>query len=253
MINLNHGSGWSPTGSTLPIAEKINSLIDQALLAKNKQQPQRAYLGASRIGEPCARKLCYEAAHVEVDEGRGFDGRAMRYFHAGHVFETMLVDWLTAAGFIIKTADKNGQQFGFEIANGRIAGHIDGAIIGGPDVGLKYPGGFEAKALNNKSWTDTLKKGVKVSKPIYFAQCQLYMAYMELPWFLFTALNKDTQEIYHEYVPFDAKAAQEYSDKACDVIRAVDSDTLLPRVAASRDFFLCKWCAYQDRCWSTEN
>ena len=37
---------------------------------------------------------------------------------------------------------------------------------------------------------------------------QIYMAYMGLGSALFTALNKDSCELYHEHVPFDPATAQ---------------------------------------------
>ena len=75
------------------------------------------------------------------------------------------------------------------------------------------------------------------------------MAYMELEIALFTVLNKDSQELHHEIVAFDARAAQALSDKAVEVIRAAEAGELPPRIAASSDFYLCRWCAYAERCW----
>ena len=132
---------------------------------------------------------------------------------------------------------------------GRIRGHIDGVIIGGPEVGLSWPALFEHKALNQKSWTDLVKRGLRQSKPIYFAQCQLYMAYMELEVALLTAMNKNTQELYHEVVHFDPAEAQKLSDKAVDILRAVEADELPPRIAIAPDFYLCRMCPYPQRCW----
>ena len=86
---------------------------------------------------------------------------------------------------------------------GRIRGHIDGVIVAGPDVGIIWPALFEHKSLNAKSWADLVKRGVELSKPIYYAQLQIYMAYMDLGTALFTALNKDTQALHHEVVGFD--------------------------------------------------
>jgi len=99
------------------------------------------------------------------------------------------------------------------------------------------------------SWSDTAKKGVQLSKPVYFGQMQIYMAYMGLGSALFTALNKDTCEIYHEHVLFDPAAAQALSDKAVDVLRTADAGDLLPRIAISPDFFLCRFCPFAARCW----
>ena len=114
------------------------------------------------------------------------------------------------------------------------------SIVGGPDVGIVWPALFEHKALNQSSWTDLVKRGLRHSKPIYFAQCQLYMAYMELEVALLTAMNKDTQELYHEVVPFDPAEAQKLSDKAVDILRAIEAEELPPRIAINADFHLCR-------------
>ena len=110
---------------------------------------------------------------------------------------------------------------------------------------------WEHKTLKASSWSDTAKKGVQISKPVYFGQVQIYMAYTGLGSALFTALNKDSCELYHEHVPFDAPTAQALSDKAVDVLRAADAGELLPRIAASPDFYLCRFCPYAARCWGS--
>jgi hypothetical protein len=253
MLDLNHQSGFVygrlPT-NTEPLGARINSCIDTVLVAERAHQRPRDYLGASRIGEPCARRLVYEFTRTPVDPGKDFEGRSLRIFEAGHVFEDLAIRWLRKAGFDLRTQTRNGGQFGFETAGGRIRGHVDGIIVGGPDLDIPWPMLWEHKALKASSWTDTVKRGVRVSKPVYFGQLQIYMAYMALDAALFTALNKDTCELYHEHVTFDAGAAQALSDKAVQVLRAAEAGDLLPRVAAHADFYLCRFCPYSARCWS---
>ena len=251
MIDMNHGSEavYGDKAASEAVTGRINALIDTSLQQRNRAQTPRTYLGGSRIGEPCARKLVYEVGNTPIDDGKGFDGRALRIFDAGHQFETLSIRWLRAAGFNLRTERNDGGQFGFTTANGRIRGHIDGVIISGPDVGITWPALFEHKALKATSWTDVVKRGVQISKPVYYAQLQIYMAYMDLGSALFTALNKDTQALHHEIVGFDASAAQVLSDKAVDIIRAADAGELPPRIASSPDFYLCRWCAYGKRCW----
>lgn len=249
-VDLNHGSGFVYGGmSTGHMGARINGLVDAALLAERQNQAPRDYLGASCIGEPCARRLVYEITHAPPDDGRDFDGAALRVFEAGHVFEQISIRWLRAAGFDLRSERRDGSQFGFSAAGGRLRGHIDGVIVGGPAIGIVWPALWEHKALNAKSWNELVKRGLAVSKPIYFAQVQLYMAYMELEVALFTAINKDTQALYHEAVAFDPAQAQVLSDKAVEIIRAAEAGELLPRIAAASDFYLCRTCPYALRCW----
>jgi hypothetical protein len=249
-IDLNHGSGfvYGRAGAAPPLGLRIDAHVDAALLAERATVPPRDYLGASRIGEPCARRLCYELLQTPVDDGAEFSGRMLRIFEAGHRFEEMTIRWLVLAGFNVRTHTRNGGQFGFSVAGGRFRGHIDGVILGGPDVGIEYPILFEHKALKSSSWQDVVKHGVKVSKPIYWAQVQVYMAYLTVYWTLFVALDKNTQALRYELVPFDPPAAQALSDKAVAVIRAVEVRELLPRVSDDPDFYLCTFCSYRIRC-----
>lgn len=253
-IDLNHGSGfvYGRIGHAISVSDRVNALIDAALVARNRRQQPRDYLGGSRIGEPCARKLVYEVTHTPKDEGKDFDGAILRIFDAGHRFETLSIRWLRGAGFDLRTERADGGQFGFEAAGGKLRGHIDGVIVAGPDVGLRWPVLWEHKALNAKSWNELVKCGLRASKPVYFAQVQLYMGYLELETALVTALNKDTQALHHEVVPFDPTQAQALSDKAVDILRAAEAGELPPRIAAARDFYLCRMCAYAERCWEGE-
>jgi len=254
VVDLNHGSGFVYGGAPPETTgARINAAIDAALVRANRAQPRRDYLGASRIGEPCSRKLVYEITHTAKDDGRDFDGAILRVFEAGHRFEALTIDWLRAAGFDLQTRKRNGSQFGFRVAGERLRGHIDGVIVGGPDIGLHWPALWEHKAVHAKSWTDLVKRGLRLSKPIYFAQVQVYMGYMEIEQTLFTAMNKDTQELFHEIVPFDAAEAQTLSDKAVNVLRAANVGELLPRIASDADFYLCRMYEYAKHCWEAQS
>ena len=70
-------------------ADKVNHRIDTALTSENAGQEPRDYLGASRLGVECDRALQYEYLNVPKDEGQGFNGRTLRIFAAGHVFDQL--------------------------------------------------------------------------------------------------------------------------------------------------------------------
>jgi hypothetical protein len=255
MLDLSHGSGFvygrpapATTGDT---TARVNAHIDAVLVAQNRQQRPRDYLGGSRVGEDCARKLVYEVTHTPKDPGGEFDAGILRIFEAGHQFEAMTIGWLRSAGFDLRDRGADGGQFGFSVAGGRLRGHADGVIVAGPDVGIRWPALFEHKALGAKSWNDLVKRGLRQSKPIYFAQVQLYMAYLDLEVALLTALNRDTLVLHHIVVPFDPSEAQRLSDRAVDILRAAASGELPPRIAANPDFYLCRFCPYATRCWET--
>jgi hypothetical protein len=122
---------------------------------------------------------------------------------------------------------------------------------------LAVPALWECKTMNAKNWRACVKDGVTKSKPVYAAQIAVYQAYMEasVPGIsvapaVFTAINKDTAEMHHELVPFDADLAQRMSDRGVRILQATDAGELLPRIAASADFFECRFCPWAERCWS---
>jgi hypothetical protein len=252
MINLNSGSnfvpGRGPAGADPPISEAINAAIDRGLVEARAGQPRRSYLGASVLGDPCMRKLVYEYRHEPIVP---FDGLTLRIFDAGHAFEELSIRWLRAGGFDLRDRNPNtGLQYEFETARGQIEGHADGVIVAGPAIGLHYPVLWEHKALNQKSWSDLVKRGLAASKEVYYGQVQLYMGYLQFAECLFTALNKNSCELYHEIVPFNLAEAQRLSDRAVDIIRTAETSGLPPRIAAQPDNFSCRDCGFAPTCWS---
>lgn len=252
---------FTPTNvSPTSFSDAFQALLDEAHQIHNMEQEPRDYLGGSRLGVECDRALAYEYFQVAKDPDRNFKGKILRIFDMGHDGEDRMAEYIRRAGFTLLTHRSDGQQFGFGVApdpvtgKSRIAGHIDGILTDGPEyVGctkMTYPCLWENKGLNDKGSKGCVKKGVKEEKPIYYAQMQIYMAYLGLgdnPG-LFTALNRNTGDIHSELVPFDAQAAQQASDRGVRVIRA-DSPEDLPRIARESTDFRCKFCDYAARCW----
>lgn len=241
-------------------AASFEAIIDAAMQAKNAAEPARKYLGASRVGDDCLRKLAYEFHGTPKDAGREFKGRTLRIFERGHTGEDNMAARLRLAGFTLVTHKADGGQIGFKTGWSderqchTFSGHIDGVVTASPyESGVAVPALWENKVLGEKSFSDLSKKGVRASKPVYFAQMQLYMAYLDLsenPG-LFTAENANTGEIYAERVAFDAAAAQHASDKGVQVVTSSDPADL-PRIAKTSTDFRCKMCDFPGRCWAVE-
>ena len=242
------------------LSDCLNILIDRALEERNRETPRRTYLGGSRLGANCERALQFEYSGTSKDVGSDFNGKTLRIFDIGHALEDLAVKWLRLAGFELFTRKGNrpdGEQFGFSVAKDRLRGHVDGIIASFP-ASLPYgaPALWECKTMNAKSWRETAKNGVVVTKPVYAAQIAIYQAYMEptIPGIsgnpaLFTAINKDTAELHHELIPFNAELAQRMSDRAVRILHAAEADDLLPRLALERDHFECRMCSYTSTCW----
>jgi hypothetical protein len=261
MIDLNHGSGCQYEAPSRPpgIAVAVNAAIDAALSARDRAQSPRRYVSTSGLGRECLRQIQYDYLGVPKDEGREFEPKTLRIFEAGHRAEDIVAAWLRAAGFDLRTQRADGRQFGFSALDGRFRGHIDGCLVSGP-VTMALPALWENKAVGAVVWKELVKRGVVLARPIYAAQIALYQAYLDLPNpTLFTALNRDTFELHCELVPFDAALAQRASDRAVEIVRASETEELLPRAAADRSSAICRggwaggeWhapCAWQERCW----
>lgn len=239
----------------MDFSDKVNELIDNQISKKHKQEEKRNYLGGSRLGVECERALQYEYMHTEKDVD--FPPRILKIFQTGHLYEDLVVKWLKDAGFDLLSEDEDGNQFGFSTAGGKIKGHVDGIIVGFPEsIKLKAPILWENKSMGNKYFRLLVKNGVKKERPEYYAQLQTYMAYMEYKFpgisdnpAMFTCINKDTSEIYHELVPFDLAKAQRLSDKGLSIIMAVKDKILLPREYGYKTHYKCKMCAWNKKCW----
>ena len=252
-LDFNEASSMKDTPS-----DRINTLIEKSLQQGHSQKPKRTYLGASRLGEPCARALQYE--YTQTPRDQTFTGQTLRIFEMGHVLEQMALQWLQNAGFVIDTHHlATGEVYGFSAAGGQLQGHVDGIVRQVPtglEQDIQVPAIWECKSLNAKAWKHLVEKGVKIAKPVYAVQIALYQAYLEerVPGLsqnpaLLTAVNKDTAELYHEFVPFDAGLAQTASDRAVIILRATQAGETLPRITQDPDCFYCRFCNWQKTCW----
>ncbi|EPR09777.1 hypothetical protein M527_06520 [Sphingobium indicum IP26] len=246
LLDFNHGA--TKSREAVPTVDLMNS----AAQALAKQQQPRNYLGGSRLGEACLRKLQYE--YEGAPASRQATAKQHIIFAAGHALEDEAAKLLRAAGFDLRTHKADGNQFGFSVAAGRIRGHIDGVICGGPSEYGPYPFLWEQKWVANKYWQAIVKRGVAVERPTYASQVAIYQAYMDLTdnAALFSFGNRDTGELAFERLPFDAKRAQEASDNGVAVITATEAGERLPRPYPDADFFSCRMCDFSAHCWSED-
>ena len=227
--------------------------LGAALQSERSSQAPRKYLGASRWGHHCERALGYEFHQTPRDEPDApqFKSDILRIFDMGHDAETRMAEYMKMAGYALQTHKPDGGQIGFKACDGKLAGHCDGIITGGPDLAeVELPLVWECKGLNDKSWNDTFNKGVKASKPLYYSQMQTYIAYLDLKGYFFTAINRNTGEVFVEIGEADMLQAQTDSDKALRIIASGNPEEL-PKCASEETDWRCRFCDYAKRCWST--
>lgn len=241
---------------TLATTLELTRLLDGSLKAHRDAEPARAYLGASAVGVECQRQAAYGYFKTPKDPDKGFTGRTYRVFDMGHDSEARMATYLRLAGFDLRTEQPNGKQFGFSVCEGRFAGHIDGVIMSGPKLtGMSdspWPMLWENKALNDDGYRACVHHRVHKAKRMYYAQVQLYEAYMQLESCLFTVVNRDSGEVYAEVIDIDVAHAQEMSDRAARILKATQP-TDLPRISSVATDYRCKWCDFAISCWSDQS
>ena len=234
---------YEPKLADEPINVALNEAIERA--AAGKAELPRSYLGASIVGSDCLRRVQYDWWCTPT-----LDARTRAIFARGHYFEARVREQLVAVGFKFARPE----ALAFTAVNGDLRGHADGIITAGPNplgsAYVNYPFIWECKALNARNWRALARNGLEREFPRYMAQLALYQSYLKLtnP-ALFTAVNVDSCEQLHFWVPFSAERAQLWSDRAANIIAATRAGEVLPRAYSDRDKFPCKICPHVDRCW----
>lgn len=226
-------------------------MIDQTVtaiydgIAKANIERPRAYLGASIIGDSCPRKLWMGFRWVHHEQ---FDGRLLRLFATGHLEEPRMVADMQRIGITtLDVDDRTGEQFGISYHGGHFRGHADGAALGI----ISDPSTWhllEFKTHNDKSFKLLQSKGVADSKPMHYAQMQVYMMGLGLPVGYYLAKNKNDDHLYGEVIPYNPVAAQSFIDRAGRIIFDAEPSQ---RVSDNPSWYECKWCSYSDYCHGT--
>lgn len=211
----------------------LAGLIDQAHEA-NKERP-RPHLGASQIGNPCRRYLWLSFRWAVLPK---FPGRILRLFRRGHHEENWIVEDLRLAGVDIQdTNPETGKQYFFK--DGHFGGSMDGIIESGVPEAPSKRHIFEAKTHSLKSFKDVMSKGVEKSKPVHFAQMQVYMEKNNIDRALYFAICKNDDQIYTERVRLNKTVANKLISKAHEIIA---SDRMPEPLSADPSWYECKFC-----------
>lgn len=218
----------------------------------------RSHLGASVLGDECARKVWYGFRWVTKSK---FEGRLLRLFNRGHLEEGRIIAALLLIGAQVWQQDANGNQYRIAWAEGHAGGSGDGMALGIPDAPL-LTFLLEFKTHGEKSFVELAGKlpewrayvrgegaftgkGVKACKPEHYTQMQLYMRKMGLTVALYVAVNKNTDDLYMEIITLNPEYADQYLDRG-ELL--VWSEKAPKKLNSSPGFFLCRFCDHRPVC-----
>ena len=216
---------------------KIVELIDR--YHQEKTDTQRGHMGGSLLGHKCPRYLWYMFRWTFAEN---FPGRIRRLFRRGHDEERTIVSDLRAIGIDIRDVGNNQARVDF---GGHVSGSVDGVIKSGVPNHEMEEFLAEFKTHNKRSFDDVSRKGVKDSKPMHYAQMQVYMLGKEIHKSLYVAVCKDNDEMYTEIVEFDKEFAERLLRKGEWVATSMEAP---PRLSSDPTWFQCKMCPAKHIC-----
>lgn len=205
-------------------------------------QGRRPHLGCSELGKECDRAIWYGFRWALTKK---FDGRMLRLFNRGHREEPQFLEELRGIGIEVYDKDPDtNQQHRFVGYKGHLQGSCDAIGRGFPEAPKTWAIA-EFKTHGDKSFKELVAKTVIDAKPEHYAQMILYMGFAELDRSLYLAVNKNTDELYSEWVYFDKEAFDALLHRAKTII---DADEPLTGISADPAWYQCKMCDYQSIC-----
>lgn len=209
---------------------------------ESKKQEHRPHMGASLIGHDCERHVWMNFRWALTPT---FPGRVLRLFSTGQREEGRIVEELRGIGATVwETDPATGDQWRVSACNGHFGGSLDGVAEGLPEA-PKTPAVLEFKTHSHKSFTDLIAKRVQVAKPQHYDQMTIYMGLMQLDRAMYIAVDKDTDDMYCEWVHFDADRFAQLLDRAH---RLIDMTEPPPKISQDPTNWQCKFCNYHAVC-----
>lgn len=227
---------------------------------RTDEDGHRTHMGASLLGQECARAIWY---NFHWTTKSNFEGRMIRLFNRGHIEEARFIALLLMIGVHVYQQDEEGKQFRISFADGHAGGSGDGIAHYVPDLHHDTQALCEFKTHGEKSfieltgpldeWRDYVAgksthftgKGVREAKFEHYVQMQLYMHKMGLPVALYVAVNKNTDDLYAELVMLDTSMAEQFVTRGEKLVwMPLPPD----KINKSPGFFKCRFCDHRPAC-----
>lgn len=205
----------------------------------------RKHLGASVIGKQCSRQIWYAFRWAQAEK---IEGKTQRIFDRGRREEPFVWEYLRGIGCEVHDIDpETKEQWKVSVLDGHFGGSMDARIKLPAKFGIDQWILAEVKTMSDTNWNRMVKEKVKVNKPEYWAQMNVYgyLSEPKMQYALFIAVNKNNDEIHLELLRLDERLALDYIEKAKDIILAKEPPV---KVAFSPANFICKFCSFRNIC-----
>lgn len=228
---------------------------------RTDEDGHRSHLGASMIGQECARAIWYNWRWVTKSK---FGGRILRLFNRGHLEEARFIALFLMIGCRVFQQDEHGNQFRISHAEGHYGGSGDGVILDLPELpsGTAALGEFKTHGETSfvelagklPDWRKHLEdpqrhpftgKGVREAKFEHYVQMQQYMRKMGLPISIYVAVNKNTDDIYMELVTLNSEIADQFLDRGENLVWLSEPPA---RISETPGFWKCRFCDHKPVC-----
>jgi len=216
---------------------------------QTSEQSNRKHLGFSQVGDSCSRKLWYIFRHVKKPR---FNGRILRLFQRGHNEEAMFVEELRGIGFHVWDTDpKTGNQINVQVMGGHVSGSVDAVVKAKKGTRAFEIAGEEAavvefKTHSKQSFSALDRKGVRKSKPMHYAQTNIYAHMLNLEKCIYIAVNKDNDMLHIESWATDHELAADMIKKGQWIASLQEPPE---GIGDNASWFECKWwCDFSDIC-----
>ncbi|AUR88744.1 exonuclease [Vibrio phage 2.117.O._10N.261.45.E9] len=212
---------------------------------RGAEDKYRSHLGASQIGRSCPRELAYNFRWAGEST---FPPRILRLFNRGHLEEARFLAMLQLVpGLDLWYETSEGGQFRLSDFGGHFGSALDGIVRNIPDLPMGVPAYSEFKTMGNSQFNKLTKSGMEASKPEHYAQCQMCMHYMKLPYTLYMVVNKDNDQLYAEIIPYNEAVANNYRTRAESIIFM---SQLPQRISSTPTWYECKNCTHVKVCYN---
>jgi len=221
--------------------QDIVALIDAA--HEQRKERGRSHLGPSQLGHPCDRWLWLSFRWAVVEK---FKGRTLRIFRRGQNEESVIVSDLRAIGMNVQSTGVQQSRVDF---GKHVGGSIDGIARYGVPGYPNKPHVLEFKTHSRKSFDELVNDGVEKSKPMHFAQCQLYMHGTKIDRALYIAVCKDDDRMHVERLKYSKDVAEWLVSRGHRITMSERMPEPCP--GAAPDWYQCKFCPAHVFCHET--